>query len=141
MNKGLAVTLNVNGQTVELLPEEVEVSTKPKQGYSLAEENDVLVAVDVTITENLKKEGLARDIVRRIQNQRKEAGFNIADYIETYYEASPRLTEVFKDFGDYIASETLSKSLRNKQPPKEAHTASYKIEGEHLKIGLVRINH
>ncbi|OYT49977.1 isoleucine--tRNA ligase [Candidatus Bathyarchaeota archaeon ex4484_231] len=141
LNKGLAVTLNVNGQTVELLPEEVEVSTKPKQGYSLAEENDVLVAVDVTITENLKKEGLARDIVRRIQNQRKEAGFNIADYIETYYEASPRLTEVFKDFGDYIASETLSKSLRNKQPPKEAHTASYKIEGEHLKIGLVRINH
>jgi isoleucyl-tRNA synthetase len=136
--KGLSVDLRVDGQSVELLPEDVEVITQPREGYSLSEEGDIVVAVDTVMTDELKKEGLARDIVRRIQNQRKEADFNIADWIETYYKTGPKLTEVFETFGDYIAAETLSTSIRKSEPPKEAYIATYKIEGEPLKIGLVR---
>jgi len=112
IEKGASISLEVDGQSVELLPEEVEVVTQPKEGYSLSEEGDLLVAIKTVVTDDLKKEGLARDIVRRIQNQRKEADFNIADWIETYYETGPRLTEVFEAFGDYIAAETLSISIR-----------------------------
>ena len=138
-DQGLSVELEVEGQTVELLPEEVEVSMKPRKGYSLSEEADIAVAVDTRMTDDLRKEGLARDIVRRIQNQRKEADFNIADMIETYYKAGPQLTEVFQDFGDYIAAETLSTSLNKAKPPQGAHVAEYKIGSEKLRIGLVRV--
>jgi len=92
------------------------------------------------VREELKTEGLARDIVRRIQNQRKDAGFDIADQIQTYYETGPKLTEVFVTHGDYIAAETLSIFIRKAKPSKGAHVANYKIEGESLRIGLIRKN-
>jgi isoleucyl-tRNA synthetase len=133
-----SVEVKVDDQVISLLPEEVEVRTRPKQGYALAEEQGILVGVDTVITEELKKEGLARDIVRRVQNQRKEAGFDIADRIETYYEAGPRLTEVFATHGDYIASETLSASIRKSESPAEAYVADYDIDGESLRVGLIR---
>jgi len=137
------VEVKVDDRTVSLLPEEVEVRARPKQDYALAEEQGVLVGVDTVITEELKKEGVARDIVRRIQNQRKEAGFDIADEIETYYEAGPWPTEVFRTCEDYIASETLSTSIRKAEPPAraipvEAYVAEYEIEGDTLKLGLIR---
>jgi len=132
------VEVQVDDQVISLLPEEVEVRTRPKEGYALAEEQGILVGVDTVITEELKTEGLARDIVRRIQNQRKEAGFDIADQIETYYMAGSRLTEVFIAHEEYIASETLSITIRKAEPPQGAYVADYKIEGEPLKLGLVR---
>ena len=132
------VEVEVDDQVIRVLPEEVEVRTRPKEGYALAEEQGMLVGVDTGITEKLKTEGLARDIVRRIQNQRKEAGFDIADQIETYYMAGSRLTEVFIAHEEYIASETLSTTIRKAEPPQGAYVADYKIEGEPLKLGLVR---
>jgi isoleucyl-tRNA synthetase len=134
-----SVRLKVEGKTIEILPEEAEVTTGPKHGYSLSEEEGLAVAVDVTIQMDLKEEGLARDIVRRIQNQRKEAGFNIADLIETYYEAGPKLSKVFENYEEYIAAETLTATLREGNPPKEAHKATYKIEGESLTMGLKKV--
>jgi len=83
-------------------------------------------------------EGLARDIVRRIQSLRKEAGFQIDDHIETYYEAPPQLAEVFAAQEEYISAETLSVVLREGKPPAGAHTAEFEINGMKLKLGLVR---
>jgi len=136
--EGRSVDVKVEDQVVTLLPEEIEVHTKPKEGYALAEESGILVGVETVLTEELRVEGLARGIVRRIQNQRKEAGFHIADEIETYYEAGPRLTEAFQVHGDYIAAETLSTALHRAEPPKEAHVIRYEINGEPLRVGLVR---
>ncbi|MFQ6065102.1 MAG: isoleucine--tRNA ligase [Candidatus Bathyarchaeia archaeon] len=138
LQKGQGVEVKVDDQVITLLPEEVEVHARPKEGYTLAEEEGILVAVDTVITEELKKEGLARDIVRRVQNQRKEAGFDIADHIEIYYQAGPKLTVVFTTHGDYIASETLSTSIQKAEPPAEAYVADYKLDGESLRIGLIR---
>jgi isoleucyl-tRNA synthetase len=135
---GKSVTLEIEGRQVEVLPEEAEVLTHPREGYSIAEEGGLLVAADVRLTDELRKEGLARDIVRRIQNQRKEAGFKIADWIETYYKAGPQLSTVFEEFSGYIANETLSKAILRSEPPKDAYVATYRIGGETLKIGLVR---
>ncbi|KPV65088.1 MAG: Isoleucine--tRNA ligase [Candidatus Bathyarchaeota archaeon BA1] len=136
--RGLSVDVAVEGGIITLLPEEVEVRIQPKEGYSLAEEQGIAMDVDITITEELKKEGLARDIVRRIQNQRKEAGFNIADQIETYYIAGPKLTEVFTTYGHYIGAETLSTAIYKAEPPTGSHVADFKIGGESIRVGLVR---
>jgi len=140
LRRGLGVEVELNGQVIKLLPEEVEISAVPKQGYSMVQEDGITVGVNTMITENLRKEGLARDIVRRIQSQRKEAGFNIADHIETYYEAAPKIAETLTDFGDYIAAETLSVRMHKARPPEGAHVVKYKIEGEDLRIGIIKIS-
>ncbi|MEM3592197.1 MAG: isoleucine--tRNA ligase [Candidatus Bathyarchaeia archaeon] len=137
--KSGGLSLTVEGQEIKLLPEEIRIIEEPKDGYSISEEDNIVVGVFSVIPENLKLEGLARDVVRRIQNQRKEAGFNIADQIETYYEAGPTLTEVFESFGDYIAAETLSVIIRRGSPSGEAHSATYSLAGEVLKIWLRKV--
>ncbi len=133
------LNLIIENENIMILPEEIKIVTQPRSGYSISEEEGIIVGVNIAIPENLKMEGLARDIVRRIQNQRKEAGFNIADQIETYYEAGPILTSVFEDFGEYIAAETLSVFIRRGSPPEDAHSATYSLSGETLKIWLRRV--
>jgi len=137
--KGLAAKIRINDTDVELQPEEVELSTKARTSFSLSEEDNIIVGVHTVITDELRKEGLARDIIRRIQNQRKEAKFSIADLIKIYYEAEPELTKVFSTFGKYIAEETLSTSIKQARPPKRAHTATYNINGKSLLVGLIRV--
>jgi isoleucyl-tRNA synthetase len=139
VKEGQSVEVEVGDRIVSLLPGEVEARVLPKEGYALAEEQGILVGVRTIVTEELKKKGLARDIVRRIQNQRKKAGFDIDDQIETYFKTGSTLTEVFAAHGDYIASETLSTAIRRAEPPTEAHVADYSIDGESLKLGLIRI--
>jgi isoleucyl-tRNA synthetase len=91
VQKGLNVDVEVKGRTLTLLPGEIEIIAASKAGYVVAESHAVMVGVKTTLTAELKTEGLARDIVRRIQNQRKTAGFDIADRIETYYQAGTNL--------------------------------------------------
>ena len=141
LKKDQSFKVEVEGDIITLLPEEVEVRSQPKEGYTVEKEQSIIVGVYTIVTEELKEEGLAREIVRRIQSQRKDAGFDIADQIEVYYEAGPRLTEVFNTHGGYIASETLSGSMHMSQPPAKSYTANYKIDGESLKIGLIRKSH
>ena len=77
-----------------LLPEEVEVRTHGREGYALAEDKGVVVAVDVALTPELAREGLARDLVRRIQTLRKDADFQLDDRIVTYLDAADELRAV-----------------------------------------------
>jgi isoleucyl-tRNA synthetase len=138
--KGLSVEITVEGHIITLLPEEVEIKRGPKKGWMVAETLNLLVGVNLTITPELKKQGLAQDIVRRIQNQRKEAGFNIADQIETYYDAGSKLTGIFETYGNYIAEETLSTKIQKIRPPNKAYIAKFKIDDMPLKIGLIRVD-
>jgi len=91
------------------------------------------------LNDELELEGLARDVVRRIQNQRKNAGFKIADEIETYYDVGPQLTPVFEAYGHYIMAEILSKVLHPTEPPANAFVEIFDLAGEKLRIGLVRV--
>ncbi|MFZ5915999.1 MAG: isoleucine--tRNA ligase [Chloroflexota bacterium] len=135
---GQSVDVEVDGHTLTLLPEETEVRLKPRQGYAVAEERGLIVGVDVTLTPELEAEGLARDLVRRIQNARKEAGFDIADRITTTYQTGPRLAAVLTTHAGYIAAETLSVSLVEGEPAPDAYVEEMKLAGEPLKLGLLR---
>jgi len=139
LREKLSVDIQVEDRTITLLPEDVEVKDVPREGYGMAADKDMMIGLDTVISKELAVEGLAKDIVRRIQNQRKEAGFNIADEIETYYETGPKLREVFASYGEYISSETLTKVLEHGIPPENAFVAEYTLEGEPLKLGLVQL--
>ncbi len=130
---GLPVSLEVDGQTVELAPEEILVQTHPAEGLAVAADKLVTVAVDAAVTPELRAEGLAREVVRRIQAMRKDAGFDIADRITTYYQASGESWPlVFQAWGDYIQAETLTTRLVAGEAPAGAYTETHNIDGQEL---------
>jgi isoleucyl-tRNA synthetase len=97
------------------------------------------VAIDKTITPELADEGLVREVVHRIQNMRKDAGFEIADYITTYYEPNALLDKVLgnSELVAYIKQETLSNNIVE-GIPAEAYKGAHKIEGQEIVLGVKR---
>ena len=110
----------------------------PHLEYSVVEEQDMLVGVYTVISENLRGEGLARDVVRRIQSLRKDADFKIDDQITTYYMGNPEVELVFEEESEYIMVETLSDELVKGEAPEGAEVQEYEIDGLSLKLGLTK---
>jgi isoleucyl-tRNA synthetase len=134
---GESIAVEIEGQTMNLLTEELEVRIEAKEGYAVAEEAGYLTAISTTLNEDLIQEGLAREVVRRIQTMRKEAGFRIEDRITIYYQAGPTLWEVMEALGQYIRGETLSTELIEAEPPAGAYAQTFEIEDEEITLGLV----
>ncbi len=132
----LPVIIEVDGENIDIAPEEILVSSLPREGLMVASDKFITVAVDAEITPELHAEGLAREIVRRIQAMRKEAGFNIEDRISTYYQAEGELAEVFQVWGDYIKAETLTIEINAGSPPGDFYIESLKIADDEFVIGL-----
>jgi isoleucyl-tRNA synthetase len=139
---GEPVLVEVDGETFALDPSEVLVQTTPVEGLAVASDKGISVAVDEVLTPELLAEGLARELVRRIQDMRKKAGFNIEDRIRTYYQADEpggRLRDVLSGWSDYLRAETLTVELVNSQPPKEAFVEAQQVEGEAITFGVQRV--
>ena len=85
--------------------------TQPLEGLAVASDKFMTVAVDAQLTPELRAEGLAREVVRRVQAMRKDAGFNIEDRITTFYQASGEMAQVLQTWSEYIKAETLSTEL------------------------------
>ena len=109
-------------------------------GVPLASEGDVMVMLDTDITPELAAEGMAREIVRRLQMMRRSAGFDIADHIATCYQGDEYIRSVMADFTDYIKQETLSEQLVDGAPEEGAYTESFKLEGHELRVGVKKLN-
>jgi isoleucyl-tRNA synthetase len=138
VNAGISVKLDVAGETFELAPETILVSTEPLPGLAVASDKYITVGIDATLTPELKAEGLAREIVRRVQDMRKNAGFNIEDRITTCYQAEGTLAEVFVTWGEYIKSETLTTQLLDASPIEGSYAEEHKIEEEMLVLAVKR---
>jgi isoleucyl-tRNA synthetase len=140
VEEGRNITLFVEGQTIELLPEEVLVESSSPEGYVVAEDGGVLVALDTTLTLELTMEGLARELVRNIQDARKDAGFAISDRIIVYLggaDGDPEVEAMLRAWGDYVREETLADDLRLCAPPDHVHTTTLELdEGRTLTIGV-----
>jgi isoleucyl-tRNA synthetase len=106
------ILVKVEGEEVELLLEEVLISSQDIPGWSVASDQGVTVALDVTLTEELKQEGVARDLVNRIQNLRKDMGLEVQDKIHIMISDSNVLVNAaLVGFGEYIQAETQALSL------------------------------
>lgn len=135
---GEGINVEVNGQALEILPEEVEVRLQAKEGYSVASEGAYLAALVTDLTPELVAEGLAREFVRRVQDLRKSADLDIADRIHLYYSATPGLQKAIEEFSEYIMTETLAVSMSVKEFPQEAAIVEDEFDGEKVKAGLVK---
>jgi len=96
---------------VELTPEDVEIITEDMPGWLVANEGKLTVALDITVTDALLREGIARELVNRIQNIRKTNGYEIVDKITVEIEGRDEINEAVKEYSGYIASQTLANSV------------------------------
>jgi isoleucyl-tRNA synthetase len=138
LQAGLPLEMQVGGETVALAPSEVIVQTLPAAGLAVAADKLATVAVDAHVTPELKAEGLAREVVRRVQAMRKDTGFDIADRIQTYYVADADLSAVFQTWASYIKAETLTTKLTSGEPPEAAYRQEHNIDGQKVIVGVLK---
>jgi isoleucyl-tRNA synthetase len=131
------VLVNVEGESISVLPGEVEVRQNARGGYAVADEGGYLAALKTDLTPELEREGLAREFVRRVQDLRKSAGLDISDRIVVRYEASKKLAEAIHAFADYITGETLCVDLASGLLA-DAATAEDAFDGETVKVALTK---
>jgi len=135
---GQPVEVDVEGETHVIYPEEVEVRAEAHPGLVVASEGAYLAALDTILTPELVQEGLAREFVRRVQDLRRQADFDIADRIILYVQASPGLAAAIQKHQEYITGETLTLELVTAPPPGGAANANLEFDGEKATVGVVK---
>jgi isoleucyl-tRNA synthetase len=136
---GNSFTLDVNGLVIEIAPSDVLVTPQPKPGFAVASEATLVVALDTTLTDELVAEGRAREFVRRVQDLRKNANFEIADHIRVDYIATPKLARAIETWREYIAGETLANELRAGDAPSDAASVQDSFDGEQLTVAIRKV--
>ncbi|MFC1748510.1 isoleucine--tRNA ligase [Pseudomonadota bacterium] len=119
-----------------LFPDEVEVGFEGREGFDTASSAGFSVVLDTKITDELKNEGYAREIVRYLQDLRKEADYNVDDRIYVYVEAAGSASQAVTDFADYIKKETLAIELQDKGDFEWDKEKVVQIEGSDVKIAV-----
>ncbi len=133
------ITLELNGSRFEIRNEECEVKVTVESPVGAIEDNGYVVALDMQLTSDLVEEGLARELIRRIQNLRKTADFALDDRIDIVYsDASSSIDAVMQLFGGYISQETLADSLSAGDIAADFVSESLELKGEALTIGVKR---
>jgi isoleucyl-tRNA synthetase len=105
------LSIPVAGQTAEITTDDVEIFSEDIPGWLVANEGKLTVALDITVTEELKKEGIARELVNRIQNIRKSNGYEITDKIRVTIQSDSRVDEAVEEFKQYIANQVLANNI------------------------------
>ncbi len=111
LDRNGSYTLVISGNSITLSLDDVEISSQDIPGWLVANANGITVALDITITEELRKEGIARELVNRIQNLRKDSGFEVTDKIKVQLMKDGHLEEAVLANETYIKSETLTETL------------------------------
>ena len=133
INSGKTVTIDANGTSINLTKESLLVTMKGLEGFAFAGEGEVGVVLDTHITEELKEEGYLREILSKVQNMRKESGFEVADKIKLYVANNEMLETIIKKFEDVIKRETLSEVVVYNE---NREYAVNKINGEELSMAV-----
>jgi isoleucyl-tRNA synthetase len=136
---GNTIQIEAGGKSFELNKDQIVVQQSGAAGFAVAESGGYLAALKTELSEALIQEGLAREVVRRVQQLRKDADLDIADRIAVIYQASAGLQAAIENFRDYIMSETLSSSLAAGDTADIQHNASDEFDAETLSVALRKV--
>ena len=138
--KGEEVSVSVDGQEVVLGPEELLVEPKERAGYALAREGDLAVALLTELDRDLVDEGLVRELVHKVQNLRREEGFEIEETISVKLRGSPKVVGLLRGpWGEYFKAEVLARELGLDETDGAAGPGSVRVDGEELWVGMERL--
>ena len=129
--------LQLDGESITLSLEDVEILSEDIPGWLVASEGALTVALDITITDELRYEGIARELVNRIQNIRKDSDFDVTDKVNILIEKQESIADAVNKFGDYIATQTLAEKIAFAE--KLQNDGSRKIEIDEEIIVNIRV--
>ncbi len=136
---GESIEVSVNGKTFSLSAEQVIVSQSGQEGYAVAADHGYMAALTTELTEDLILEGYAREIVRAIQNMRKDANYDLSDRIALSYEAKGQAEKALEVHKDYIMGETLAEVWQSSLYDDADRIETLELDGETLKLAIKRI--
>ena len=129
-----SITMNIGGEERVITPDMVDIRISSKEGFNVGMENNNFIILDTTLTDDLIKEGLARELISKVQNIRKENDYEIMDRIILYYNTDELVEESIKEYEEFIKKETLSLELVKKDNLEK----SYDLNGHETYIELER---
>ena len=130
--------LTIDGEQLTTTVADYEIVSEDMPGWLVASEGKLTVALDITITDELRREGVARELVNRIQNIRKESGFEVTDKIRVEIEANELTTAAVESFAEYIASQTLALGVKTSAQPVGEFVVDSDLDEEALKIAVTK---
>jgi isoleucyl-tRNA synthetase len=131
------ISLKLGDRSVEISSDEVQIEEKDKEGFAVESENEYKVALSTKLSEPLKNEGFARELVNKIQNMRKAAGFKVMDRIEVDIKSTNRLYQALDAFEEYVKKETLTDLITRSGEVGE-FSEELDVNGEKTKISVKR---
>ena len=132
------VMLEVAGEQLEVTREDFEITSEDMPGWLVASEGKLTVALDITVTDELRREGVARELINRIQNLRKDSGLEVTDKIAVEVEALDELSDSLAIFGDYVAQQVLAVEIKAVAEPAGEFVATTDLDEKPLSIALSR---
>jgi isoleucyl-tRNA synthetase len=138
LHQGKDYFLDIDGSSFKLTEEDLFISIKDKEGFVFEANKDLYVALDTHLTPELIKEGLARELVNKIQFTRKESGLEIMDRIKVFYCGDEEIEEVFNKFTDYIQNETLTDSCHSVPECHEDGT-KWDVNGKEVWLAVTKV--
>ncbi len=134
-----SLTIEIESENFTIVEEDLEIATEDMPGLVAVEDYGMTVGINTNLSEELIKEGFAREFVNRIQNMRKEAGFDVIDRIKIYMEADSELIETVDEQKEYIKRETLTKEIATNYSDGE-YSKVIEFENGTVKVGIERVN-
>ena len=132
------LVLEVAGEQLEVTREDFEITSEDMPGWLVASEGKLTVALDITVTDELRREGVARELINRIQNLRKDSGLEVTDKIAVEVEALDELSDSLAIFGDYVAQQVLAVEIKVVAEPAGEFVATTDLDEKPLRIALSR---
>lgn len=111
LDRGEKLLLDLDGENFDIPKDFIQVTISSKEGFNVMMENNLFVILDTTLTDELLKEGYAREFVSKIQQLRKSNGYDVLDNINIYYSGSETMKNAIEEYNDFIKSETLAKEI------------------------------
>jgi isoleucyl-tRNA synthetase len=134
------VTLVLDGEDIVISREDVEIISTEIEGWVVESEEGATIAIDTELNEELIAEGFAREFVNRVQNMRKDAGFDVVDRIKINFISNSKLSDAIKLFRDYISNETLADNLSSESNFNGGINQNWKIGEYDCSIQIARVN-
>ena len=132
-------TLDLGGERITVTAADFEITSEDMPGWLVTSEGKLTVALDITVTDDLRREGVARELINRIQNIRKDSGFEVTDRIRVEIEAKEAVVGAVAAYADYIGQQTLARAVRTTALPEGEFVVDSEIDEEPLKIAVTKL--
>ena len=132
-------TLDLGGERITVTAADFEITSEDMPGWLVTSEGKLTVALDITVTDDLRREGVARELINRIQNIRKDSGFEVTDRIRVEIEAKEAVVGAVAAYADYIGQQTLARDVRTAALPEGEFVVDSEIDEVPLKIAVTKL--